>query len=393
MAEKRKYRKKEHSTTLNRVELIRGGSAYFSRLIEMIDSAANHIHLQTYIYDDDETGTLIAEHLKRAVNRNVDVYLLVDGYASRLIRASFLKDLTDAGIRLRFFEPLFKSHNFYFGRRMHQKVVVTDSRFALVGGVNISNRYNDMPGAAAWLDFALFVEGEAARELCILCWKTWNNYPARMERTPCEKNPVSFDLPPETNCEVSVRRNDWVRRKNEISSTYTGMLRNASKDITILCSYFLPGRVIRRHLGAAAKRGVKIRIITAGVSDVKVSKYAERYLYDWMLRNKMELYEYQPAVLHGKIAVCDSRWMTIGSYNINNLSAYASIELNMNVINEPFALEVERVLNNIIKNDCRPITTEYHKKSRNLFKQFIRWLSYQFLRLLVYLFTFYFKRR
>ena len=171
------------------------------------------------------------------------------------------------------------------------------------------------------------------------------------------------------------------------------MLRNASKDITILCSYIVPGRVIRKHMGAAAKRGVKIRIITAGVSDVMISKYAERYLYDWMLRYNMELYEYQPTVLHGKIAVCDSRWMTIGSYNINNLSAYASIELNINVINEPFAGNVEDVLNEIIKQDCRQITTEYHQRTRNIFKQFLRWLSFQFLRMMFYLFTFYFKQR
>ncbi|HSN60173.1 MAG TPA: phospholipase D-like domain-containing protein, partial [Ferruginibacter sp.] len=163
--------------------------------------------------------------------------------------------------------------------------------------------------------------------------------------------------------------------------------------ITILCSYFLPGKMIRRRLKNAAKRGVKIKVITAGPSDVLMSKYAERWMYDWLLRNKIELYEYQPTVLHAKVAVCDSEWLTIGSYNINNISAYASIELNLDVRNAHFALAAEQKLEAIIKNDCIAITKEIHSSSTNIFKQFIRWCSYEIIRLMLYLFTFYFKQK
>jgi len=79
--------------------------------------------------------------------------------------------------------------------------------------------------------------------------------------------------------------------------------------------------------------GVIIKVVQAGISDIALSKYAERYMYRWLLRNKVEIYEYQKTVLHGKIAVCDDQWMTVGSYNVNNLSAYASIELNLDVDN------------------------------------------------------------
>jgi cardiolipin synthase len=151
--------------------------------------------------------------------------------------------------------------------------------------------------------------------------------------------------------------------------------------------------VIRRQLKYAASRGVKIKLITAGVSDVKVAKYAERFMYDWLLRYNIEIYEYQPMVLHGKIAVCDSQWMTIGSYNINNISAYASIELNMNVRNEAFAKEAEQVLSQIAEKDCIQVTEEYNKRTKNIIKQFVRWLSYEFIRFTFYLFTFYFKHR
>jgi len=335
----------------------------------------------------------VAAALKEAVQRKVQVYLMADGYASQALPAAFIEDLKNSGVRFRFFEPLFKSHNFYFGRRMHHKVVVADARVALVGGVNISNRYNDMPGQPAWLDFALHVEGEVAKELCVLCWKSWKSYPMNMGITPCEEKQPHFDLLPEERSKVRMRRNDWVRRKNQISSTYVEILRSARSEVTILCSYFLPSGFIRRQMVNAIKRGVNIRVVAAGVSDVKVAKNAERWLYDWLLRNGIELYEYQKNVLHGKMAVCDEQWITVGSYNINNISAYASIELNLDVHNPAFAKDTRQTLQEIIEKDCERITFEKHIRTKNIFKQFIRWFSYQFVRGVFYLFTFYFRHK
>jgi cardiolipin synthase len=381
----------EHYTKQNKLQLVRGGKPYFDCLIGMIERAKESIQLQTYIFDVDETGRIVADALKAAAQRKVKVYVLVDGYASKKIPRAFIQELTDAGIHFRFFNPLFKSEYFYFGRRLHHKITVVDTRYALAGGVNITNRYNDMPDEPAWLDFALFLEGEAAMELCVHCWKTWKNYPTRKVSTPCEQKQVHF--PAGDASEVSVRRNDWVRRRNQISATYINMFRNAKSHITILCAYFLPGRVIRRQLRYATERGVKIKVITAGVSDVKISKYAERYMYGWMLRHGIELYEYQPTVLHGKIAVCDGAWMTIGSYNVNDISAYASIELNMNVRNKPFSENTEKMLLQIAEKDCVQVTSEYYRRSGNLIIRFARWLSYKFFRFMFVLSTFYFKHR
>jgi cardiolipin synthase len=383
----------EHYTKQNKLQLVRGGKAYFDCLVRMIEGAKESIHLQTYIFDVDETGKMVADALKAAAQRKVKVYMLVDGYASKKIPRAFIQELTEAGIHFRFFNPLFKSKYFYFGRRLHHKITVVDTRYALTGGVNITNRYNDMPDEPAWLDFALFLEGEAAMELCVHCWKSWKNYPVRMVSTPCEQKQIHFNFLPGETSEVSVRRNDWVRRRNQISATYINMFRNAKSHITILCAYFLPGRVIRRQLRYATQRGVKVKVITAGVSDVKISKYAERYMYGWMLRHGIELYEYQPTVLHGKIAVCDSAWMTIGSYNVNDISAYASIELNMNVRNKPFSTNTEKMLLQIAEKDCVQVTSEYYRRSGNLIIRFTRWLSYKFFRFMFVLSTFYFKHR
>lgn len=189
---------RNHSKTTkyssHKVKLIRGGKEYFELLLDLINGATDSIHLQTYIFDDDETGTLIANALKAAAKRNVSVHLFTDGYASQGMSEKFINEMRNSSIHLRFFEPLFRSSYFYFGRRMHHKVFVADTRFALVGGINITDRYNDMPGDPAWLDFALYAEGEIAKELCVLCWKTWNGFPVKMGVTPCEEKLLSFDF-------------------------------------------------------------------------------------------------------------------------------------------------------------------------------------------------------
>lgn len=378
----------------NSVLLIRGGRAYFDLLEEIIREAKYIIHLQVYIYDEDETGKKVAAALMAAARRNVQVYLMADGYASQSISGDFIKQLTDCGINFRFFEPVFRGSNFYFGRRLHHKLIVVDNAIAMVGGINISNHYNDMPDSPAWLDFALYTSGDIVKELCALCWKTWKGYKKITETEPCiQPEQQLHQIPGMVAANVRMRRNDWVRRKNQISKTYIEMMMRADSHITILCSYFLPGNIMRKNIKRAVRRGVKIKVIMAGKSDLVVAKNAERYMYDWLLRNKIDIYEYQNNILHGKIAVCDSKWMTIGSYNVNDISAYASIELNLDVMNPSFAKQVEQTLEGIIKNDCIPVTRESHVKAKNLMKQFFRWVSYELFRLGFNVFTFYFKQK
>lgn len=376
----------------NRVRLVRGGKPYFDLLLTMIDEAKEVVHLQTYIYDEDETGSMVAEALARAVQRGVKVFLIADGYASKNLSDEFIETLETSGIQFRYFEPVFRSSKFYFGRRLHHKVVVTDHRRAMVAGINISNRYNDMPDKPAWLDFAAYAEGNIAEQLQILCEKTWNGY--RQLHPFAEKSTPFYPILPKdsADCLVRMRRNDWVRRKNQISASYLSMFRNAKKEIILLGSYFLPGRNIRKVLADAAARGVRIRVVVAGPSDVMMAKHAERYMYGWMLEKGIEIYEYQQNVLHGKIAVCDEDFTTIGSYNINNISAYASIELNLDIQHVGFALHTKQVLEEIITQQCKQVSYKDFVKDIGLLARFQRWAAYTLFRIVFFLFTFYFKQ-
>ncbi|HTS43620.1 MAG TPA: phospholipase D-like domain-containing protein [Puia sp.] len=377
----------------NRIEFIHGGREYFRQLLKMIDEAKETIHLQTYIYVNDVTGKQVADALKQAAARHVEVYLLVDGYASQELAPSFIYELEQSGIHFRFFEPIFKSKYYYFGRRLHHKLVVTDTRNAMVGGINISDNYNDMPGKPAWLDFAIYVEGEIARELCVLCWKTWKSYPARMGLTPCEEKKLDFDFRSEESSWVRMRRNDWVRRKNQVSKSYLGILHQARSEIIIVSSYFLPGKEFRKKIAEAAQRGVKVKLVLAGVSDVAIAKQAERHMYRWLLKNNIEIFEYRPAVLHGKMAICDEQWMTIGSYNVNNISAFASIELNIDIMNERFVRHVKESMQTIIETDCSHITANYFTLHNHFVRRAWQEICYELIRVIFFLFTFYFSQK
>lgn len=148
-----KNKKKSTFSLHNKVKLIRGGSEYFKCLENLIKEATHSIQLQVYIFEDDYTGGKIADQLTFASKKGIEVQVLLDGYASSGLSKSFRSKLTTAGIRLRFFEPLFKNRKSYFGRRLHHKLFVVDGKRALVGGINISDRYNDLPGQSAWLDW------------------------------------------------------------------------------------------------------------------------------------------------------------------------------------------------------------------------------------------------
>ena len=371
-------------TPQNHIQLVKGGAPYFNLLYQLIRAAKHSIHLHVYIFEDDATGNSVANALIEAAGRGVRVYVITDGYASQHLSKFFVRKLRAAGIHFHFFEPLLKSRHFYFGRRMHQKLLVVDANQALVGGINIADRYNDQGDRPAWLDFAVWVQGDAAFQLQKLASGYWKDVPVH----PFELGNIFGNS---ETCSVRVSENDWVKSKYNIWRTYFELFNRARKSITIICSYFLPGRTLRKQLAKAVKRGVRVKIILAGPSDVMVAKYAERYLYNSMLRHGIELYEYQPTVLHAKMAVVDEHWVTIGSYNVNNISAYASMELNLDIRNRPFARQVQQILDGIIMADCVQVVQRDVEKKGNWFNKLIQRSSYEFIRLVTNLSTFYYR--
>lgn len=375
----------------NQVKLVKHGSDYFTLLQELIENARHFIHLQVYIFDDDVTGNRVADALMAAANRGVSVWIVLDGFASSAHR--LIEKMRAAGIYIRLFNPVWGSRHFYFGRRLHHKLVVVDGMHAMIGSRNIADRYNDLPGQPAWFDTALYVHGQASKQLSLICCR----YLHKKERAKAIT--LSDSVIDETflfletdHCAVKISSNDWVTKKEQVTRTYEQIIREAKKELYIVCSYFLPGKTIRNLLAAAAKRGVIIKIVLAGKSDVKTSKLAEKYLYRWMKQHHIHIYEYQPTVLHAKYAIADGTMMTLGSYNINSVSKYACIELNLDIKDAEVASKAAHITQRLIERDCiritaQKITAPYHPV------YWIQAAAFFIVKALIGLSTFYFRQK
>lgn len=354
------------------VELLLSGSSFFDGLAKVIDDARSSIYLQTYIFKEDEAGIMVADKLVKAAGRGVKIQLLLDGYGSKSLSNSFIQNLRKAGIQLRFFSTFLSSENVSLSRRLHHKVVVVDNEIIMVGGINIGNHYRGLDNIPAWLDFAVMIRGALAIHAANLCESLFS-------KTRLEIKPISAN----GNISVRLRRNDRLRRRNEIYNSYKSAVKRSNTDITLFASYFLPGYFFLRRLKLAARRGVKIRIVTAGKSDIFLFHQAEKFLYPYLLRNGIEVYEWQSSVMHGKLGLFDKQFLTIGSYNLNNLSRYSCIELNVDINDKPFGESAYSVLNNIIVNQCEHITWEQWKRNNGFFRRLANAIGYYVYRVIM----------
>lgn len=363
--------------TNNRITLVKSGSSYFDLLLNLIKSSKRVIHLQFYIFDLDKTGLLVLEELKLAVKRGVSVFVVVDAYASEQITAKVCSLFTTNGIYIKRFSPLKSKSGFGIGRRLHHKLVWVDGHTALVGGINIADKYSGFHNHEPWLDFAVKVEGPLCNEIRKTCDELLPNRLLKFAYKKLSKVTLDENLPHRSR----IRKNDWFRSRIEISRSYRQAFRQANQSITIVASYFLPGNRVRKLIRNASKRGVKVTVILVGFSDVPFIKPAMTYLYDWMLRNDITIYEWQNSVLHGKLAVADGYWTTIGSYNLNSLSDYGSLEANVEVFDKDFAAETEQLLQCYVQTGCIQVSKEQYLKNKNVFQQFGRWFSYVLIRM------------
>lgn len=384
-------------TVHNRARVIISGAEYFDRMESLIDGARNVLHLQVYIFADDATGRRIGSALLRAAQRGVQVFLIVDGYASRTISPDLVEALGAAGAHFRWFEPLFRSRRFYIGRRLHEKMLTVDHRHGLVSGRNVADRYNSIGDEPAWHDVALEVEGEVVLDMSRLCCRVWNASARSARRaravppTEQERAALLRAMPADARCAIRVRYNDWLLGRSEIAASYLELFREAKHEVLLMESYFVPRRALKWALASALRRGVRVIVVTAGETDVWISKPAERWLYAWLLRKGAVLYEYQKSILHAKVAVRDGEWATMGSFNVNDLSAFTTLEVNLDVDDARLVSGLRSAEERMLQQDCRRISAADLRRT-SLPARFGQWLAYQALRLTNGLLTFYYRR-
>jgi len=361
------------------IELLRSGENFFAASEKVIDEAKQYIHFQTYIVDDDETGRRIINALIRASKRGIRVYFLLDAYGGSSFSKDLIHKIEEAGVLFRMFSPGLITKGFQLSLRLHHKVLLADGDTAIIGGMNIADRYRGNDGLKAWLDFAILIKGPECSHVLFILKSLWNKaFISKKERS---RETIHHPVLYAEDVKLKVIQNNWYRNKIEILKSYRSALKHAQIRMTIFASYFLPGRSERRLLRNASRRGVDIKIVLSAESDAPVFKRATNFLYDFILRNNITIYEYLPSNLHAKVATVDGNWSTIGSYNMNHLSDYGSIEMNADILDTRFAEMFEEILLGIIEKDCRQVTPEEYIHRKTWLFQLTGWFSYQMIRI------------
>jgi cardiolipin synthase A/B len=288
-----------------------------------------------------------------------------------------LEELTKAGVKMLIFRP-FK----YLGslalalskvsRRNHRKSLTVDGNVGFTGGLNISNDYAAVvDGGAGWRDTHLRITGPDAQGLEKLFLTTWTN----------NKGPA-FDLkkfvrPRFAGCDrLKVVGNDFALDRKGIRRAYEDAFARAKSRICVTNAYFLPPAKMVRALVMAARRGVKVTVILAATTDVKVVLYAARGLYPRLLKNGIEVQEWASGrVLHAKTAVVDELWATVGSSNLDPMSLRQNLEVNAIVTEPSFGSALQRMFNEDLES-CQQITMA-DVKQYGLVQRMLSWVAYR----------------
>ena len=369
----------------NCLTLLKSGAEFFPALLTAINDARHEVHLESYIFEDDATGSAVAGALMAAARRGITVRVLVDGFGSPLFTDTLLPALVEAGVKALVYRPdrarfRLRRHRL---RRLHRKMAAIDGKIAFVGGINIIDDLNTPDQSPPRYDYAVQIEGtllmpirRSMRRLWeLVAWVSLKRryriaHRAKTIPAPCGDQSAAFLV------------RDNIRHRRDIEEAYLAAIAGARESILIANAYFLPGRRFRKALSDAVQRGVNVSILLQGRIEYRLFHYATQALYDRLLGSGIRLYEYHHSYLHAKVAVIDEQWATVGSSNIDPFSLLLAKEANIVVLDEKFATELRRSLEMAMQEGARELPSE-HWQQLPWHSRLLRWTSYNLVRMAI----------
>lgn len=348
----------------NHVELIDCGDEYFAAVFKAIDEAEREVLVETFILFEDRVGLELQRRLIDAGRRGVSVDLTVDGFGSPDLSETFISALTAAGVRLHVYEPTPFVRYLNPLRRLHRKIVVVDGRVAFVGGINFSEDHLDCSGAKAKQDYAVRITGPAVEPVRALVRDALAAVRRRLrgqlrgQGSAGAARPAVEQAEAAGSAEVALVCRDNLHHRTDIERAYRMAIRSARDTIVIANAYFFPGYRLVRDLRRAAARGVAVHLILQNNPDVPIARLAGRLLYEGLIKDGVEIHEYCRREMHGKVAVVDSVWTTIGSSNLDPLSLALNLESNVLIRDAEFAATLMRSLQRSMADDCEQARPE-----------------------------------
>jgi len=353
-----------------------GGCEMFPAMLKAIASAQTSIQLETYIFADDKVGQSFREALLAAANRGVKVQVLVDAIGSWLLPDDFFKLLIDSGGKVRRFNPI---HPLRFGVRDHRKLLICDEAVVFIGGFNLAAEYDGDGITCGWYDLGLKIEspelaaglGGSFDELFALSGfhqKSWRKFRAFRRRRKIK---------------ASAKQELLLAQPGRGASPFQAALYRdlrGAKTVQIVSPYFLPTHRLRRDLMRVARRGGRVQLVLAAKTDVLVSQLAARSLYRRLLKAGVEIYEYQPQILHAKL-VCIDGVVYAGSSNLDIRSLNLNYELMLRLEQAPTVSQAHEIFDRLLEQSSQ-INLVAWQKSRSLWQRWKdRWAHFLLTRI------------
>lgn len=325
----------------NRVEVLIDGEKTYDRMEEAIRSARHHVHMMSYIFREDPAGVRFRDALAERARAGVTVRLLVDGVGSHRLSRRFLRPLLEAGGRFAVFMPVLPLRPHWRPTlRNHRKILVCDGRVGFTGGLNIGDEYRGRKRKfAPWRDTHVRLEGSAALRLQEIFLEDWLF--ATDEDVP---DPAHFPETPAAGEDlVQVIESGPDQDHGAIHAVVFTAISQARRSVFITTPYFVPDLAVLMALKTAVWRGVDVRILVPGKSDLPLVRLAGRSYYRELLEAGVKIYEHRPGILHAKTMVVDGAWTTIGSSNMDIRSFRLNFEANVLVFGEAVGKRMEEI--------------------------------------------------
>lgn len=346
---------------------MRSGREVFPAMLAAIAAARTSVELETYIFADGKLGQQVLMALLSAAQRGVRVRVLVDAAGSWFLPNVFFNPLRAAGAEVRQFNPL---HLWRFGVRDHRKILICDSSVIFVGGFNVADEYDGDGVTSGWCDLGVRLENPGlAQKIAasfdeIFSLADFHRKPLLRLRAFKRKR----QSPGHSTGEVLLTQPGRGASPFQIAM-YRDLDR--ARDVRIISAYFLPTRRVRRDLMRVIRRGGRVQLLLAGQTDVLVSQMAARSLYHRWLKAGVEIYEYQPQILHAKLVISDDL-AYIGSSNLDIRSLNLNYELMLRFDDKTITREARQIFEAALKHS-RPIELSAWRKSQTFWQ---RWKNH-----------------
>ncbi len=309
----------------NSVELLINGEDFYTAVFDAMRQARRQVLVETFIIFEDRVGEALQKALIQAARNGAQVVVTVDDYGTCDLSSVFIKQMIDAGIQIQLFDPqprLMGMRTNLF-RRLHRKVVVIDGEQAFIGGINYSVDHMTDTGLTAKQDYAVRVRGPILADI-------HRSTLQMLSQTVREGlKPVPLTLERAGTARMLLAERDNRQHTTDIEEQYLDAIRQARSRITLANAYFFPSYRFLRELRNAARRGVKVNLILQGKPDMPFVRVCSRLTYTYLLRDGVVIHEYKQRALHGKVALIDHEWSTVGSSNLDPLSLALNLEANL----------------------------------------------------------------